>query len=121
MKTDMKVEPIKTFDEFYRWLKENSTKENEVFVEVSRKRTENYSDILSYCDGVKAALCFGWIDSTLRNINGKLIQRFSPRKMKSHWTKTNLDRCLELDKLGLLQEEGKQVCPLFLKKKENKL
>ena len=113
MKTDMKVYHFKTFDEFYLWLKENSTKENEVFVEVSRKRTENCGDILSYYEAVKAALCFGWIDSTLRNINGKLVQRFSPRKKKSHWTKTNLDRCVELDKLGLLTIEGKKVCPLY--------
>lgn len=117
MKTDMKIHNFKTFDEFYAYLKENSTKENEVFVVISRKRPENCSDILSYYDAVKVALCFGWIDSTLRNIDGKLVQRFSPRRKNSHWTKTNIERCKELDKLDLLTNEGKKACPWFRRKK----
>ena len=117
MKTDMEIHYFKTFDEFYAYLKENSTKENEVFVEVSRKRPKNCDDILSYYDAVKVALCFGWIDSTLRNIDGKLVQRFSPRKTNSHWTETNIERCRELDKLGLLTKEGKKICPGFRRRK----
>ena len=111
MKTDMVVLDLKTFDELYAWFLENSQKESEVFLRISRQKPENCIDILSYYDAVKVALCFGWIDSTLRNINGVLVQRFSPRKKNSHWTKTNIDRCIELDKLGLMREEGKRVCP----------
>ena len=97
----------------YSWLKDNANKETELFVRVSRQKPEKCIDILSYYDAVKAALCFGWIDSTLRNINGELIQRFSPRKKKSHWTNTNIERCIELDKKGLMTEEGKKACPYF--------
>ena len=99
----------------YFWLLENATKEKELFVKISRQKPEKCSDILSYYDAVKAALCFGWIDSTLRNIDGMLIQRFSPRKKNSHWTESNINKCLELDKKGLMTSEGKKVCPAFLK------
>lgn len=111
----MVVTDLKTFDEMYSWLLENSKKEKELFVRISRQKLEKCVDILCYTESVKAALCFGWIDSTLRNIDGSLIQRFSPRKKNSHWTETNIKRCIELDEKGLMREEGKKVCPYFLK------
>ena len=97
----------------YSWLKENGQKETELFVRISRQKPENCVGVLNYYDAVMAALCFGWIDSTLRNIDGVLVQRFSPRKKKSHWTETNIKRCIELDKKGLMTEEGKKACPYF--------
>ena len=111
MKQDIKYHNFKSFEEMYQWLLINSDKEKELFVLISRQKPENCSDILSYYDAVNAALCFGWIDSTLRNIDGKLIQRFSPRKKNSHWTETNIKRCIELNKKGLLTEKGKSACP----------
>ena len=115
MKTDISYYDFKSFDEMYSWFLENSKKEKEVFVRISRQKPEKCVDILSYYDAVKAALCFGWIDSTLRKINGVLIQRFSPRNKNSHWTETNIKRCIELDKNGLMQKEGKNACPAFHK------
>lgn len=104
------------FDELYNWFLVNSKKETELFIKISRKKPEECINVLSYYDAVKAALCFGWIDSTLRNIDGVLVQRLSPRKKNSHWTETNIKRCIELDQQGLLKEEGKIVCPYFNKK-----
>lgn len=104
---------LKSFDEMYQWLLANAAKERELFVEISRQKPEKCVGVLSYYDAVNAALCFGWIDSTLRKIDGVLVQRFSPRQRKSHWTATNIERCIELDKKGLLTEEGKKACPYF--------
>ncbi len=106
---------FKNFKEIYNWFLSNADKEKELFVKISRQKPEKCIGILSYYDAVMAALCFGWIDSTLRNIDGVLVQRFSPRKAKSHWTETNINRCVELDEKGLLQEQGKKVCPHFSK------
>ena len=106
---------FKSFKEIYNWFLKNSQEKPEIFVKISRKKPENCDGILSYYDAVKAALCFGWIDSTLRNIDGVLVQRFSPRKKNSHWTELNIKRCIELDKKGLMQESGKKVCPYFIK------
>ena len=117
MKTITDYLDFKSFDELYSWFLTNSTKEKEIFVKISRQKPENCIDILSYYDAVNAALCFGWIDSTLRNIDGNLIQRFSPRKKNSHWTDTNINRCIELDKKGLLTKQGKKACPYLNKEK----
>ena len=115
MKEVIKFHEFKTFDDIYQWFFKNSTKESELFVKISRKKPEKCEDILSYYDAVNAALCFGWIDSTLRNIDGNLIQRFSPRRKNSHWTETNIKRCIELEEKGLMTEQGRKVCPYFNK------
>lgn len=96
MKTDISYFEFQTFKELYDWLAINSQKEKEAYVKISRQKPENCIGVLSYYDAVNAALCFGWIDSTLRNINGILVQRLSPRKKNSHWTKTNINRCIEV-------------------------
>jgi len=89
MKNDIVYLTFKNFEEIYNWFLSNAQKEKELFVKISRQKPENCKDILSYYDAVRAALCFGWIDSTLRNISGVLIQRFSPRKKNSHWMDRN--------------------------------
>jgi len=91
-----------------KYHKNQSISENII---LANNLTDNFE--INYIDSVNAALCFGWIDSTLRNINGSLILRFSPRKKKSHWTETNINRCIELDKKGLMTLEGKIACPYF--------
>lgn len=115
MKKDIQYHDFQSFEEMCAWLLDNAGKESELFVRISRQKKEKCVGILSYYDAVEAALCFGWIDSTLRNIDGVLIQRFSPRKKNSHWTETNIARCIALDKKGLMQEAGKKACPVFRK------
>lgn len=120
MKTDISYFEFKSFEEMYDWFLNNSKTEKEVYVKVSRQKPEKCIGILSYYDAVKVALCFGWIDSTLRNINGNLIQRFSPRKKNSHWTETNIKLCIELNKAKLLTRDGKKACPHYKNKNELK-
>ena len=110
----MNYQVFNSFEEIYDWFFKNSKQETELFCKISRKKPENCKENeLSYYDAVNAALCFGWIDSTLRNIDGVLVQRFSPRKKNSHWTELNIQRCIELDKKGLMQESGKLACPYY--------
>jgi len=111
VKKNIEYLEFKDFGEMYAYLLKNHKEKPEIFVKISRKKPEKCKGILSYYDAVKAALCFGWIDSTLRNIDGILIQRFSPRKKGSHWTELNISRCKELFEKGLMQEEGLKACP----------
>ena len=57
-------------------------------------RSKNPVGVLPYLDVVEEALCFGWIDSTLKKLpDGRLAQRISPRRKNSHWTELNKQRC----------------------------
>ena len=60
--------------------------------------------------GVEEALCFGWIDSTLKRLpDGRLAQRLSPRRPRSHWTELNMERCRSLEERGLMTEAGRRA------------
>lgn len=113
-KEDIKYLTFKDFLDIYNWFKNNHNVEKEMFCVVKRGDPNKANGVLSYYDAVNAALCFGWIDSTLRNINGVLVQRFSPRSKKSHWTELNISRCRELYKKGLMDESGIKACPSSL-------
>ena len=91
------------------WLKENHSKEKECWVVMSRSKTPP-PGILPYIDVVEEALCFGWIDSTLKKLpDGRLAQRLSPRRKNSHWTKLNMDRCMDLEDRGLMTPAGRRA------------
>ena len=73
---------------------------------MSRAKTPP-AGILPYLDVVEEALCFGWIDSTLKKLpDGRLAQRLSPRRKNSHWTELNKERCKRLAEQGLMTDAG---------------
>ena len=96
--------------EFRVWLKENSEKEKECWVFVKRGKPTN-DDAFWYLDAVEEALCFGWIDSTIRMIDEVPMQRFSPRRKNSPWTELNKERVRRLEKMGLMTDAGRAVLP----------
>ena len=101
----------KTKDEFYNWLKENHNIESECYIVCKKGKIKPNSNIFYYIDAVYMALCFGWIDSSQKVINGIRYQRFSPRKKDSHWSELNKARCKWLIKNKLMTESGLNVLP----------
>jgi len=58
-------------------------------------------------EAVKVALCYGWIDSTVKSLgDGKRRQYFCPRNPKSTWSKLNKSYIAELKKSGLIHTSG---------------
>ena len=90
------------------WLQDNHSKEKECWVVMSRSKTPP-PGILPYIEVVEEALCFGWIDSTLKKLpDGRLAQRLSPRRPRSHWTELNKQRCQKLEERGLMTPAGRR-------------
>ena len=96
--------------EFREWLLEHSVTETECWVVVKRGKPLD-DNIFYYLDAVEEALCFGWIDSTHKLIDGIRMQRFTPRKKKSPWTELNKERVRRLEKLGMMTDAGRAVLP----------
>ena len=96
--------------DFREWLSKNASKEKECWIQVKRGKPID-NNIFYYLDAVEVALCFGWIDSTHKEIDGIRYQRFSPRSKNSPWTELNKERCRRLIKLGLMTELGYKVLP----------
>jgi len=110
------VKPInilkaKNREELRLWLENNYEIQKECWVIVKRGRPQN-DDTFWYIDAVEEALCFGWIDSTVKKLDtGITIQRLSPRKKGSIWSELNKERCRRMEKLGKMTQAGKKVLP----------
>ena len=95
--------------ELRQWLEENHNEEKCCWVVTYRGKRPEWPAI-PYIEVVEEALCFGWIDSTLKRLpDGRLAQRLSPRRPKSHWTQLNMGRCIDLENRGLMTEAGRQA------------
>ncbi len=91
--------------DWYDWLLNNHTKHRAVYLIFYKLETE--IPTMRWEEAVKVALCFGWIDSTVKSLgNGKRRQYFCPRKPNSDWSALNKTYIKELKKEGLMQPSG---------------
>lgn len=73
------------------WLESNFETEKEVWLVFPLKWTGK--PCMSYNDAVEEALCFGWIDSTVKKLDDKhKAQWFLPRKNKTYYSQSNKER-----------------------------
>ena len=96
--------------QFRAWLRAHADSETECWLELKRGRPAGDADFY-YLDAVEEALCFGWIDSTLKAVDGRRLQRFTPRKKNSPWTELNKERVRRLERLGRMTDAGRAVLP----------
>lgn len=102
---------VRSRQELREWLTENHGTETECWVIVKRGKPKDDGSFW-YIDAVEEAMCFGWIDSTVKKISdGMTVQRLSPRKPKSIWSELNKERCRRMERLGLMTDAGRAVLP----------
>ena len=107
----MEPSDIRTRQELRQWLLSNHSTEKECHVRCRRGRPPEDGS-LWYVDVVEEAICFGWIDSTLRSEgDGWVIQRISPRRKDSGWTERNKERARRMEHLGLMTDAGRAALP----------
>jgi len=109
---------MKTFytserDTWRRWLAEHFETESEIWFVFPMK--ESGDPALSYNDAVEEALCFGWIDSTIKHIDPThRAQRFTPRKKGSPYSRPNIERLIWLESQGMIHPSVRDgVLPLI--------
>lgn len=101
---------IKNRKQFRTWLIKNHEKVKECFIEVKKGKPTDTKHFW-YIDAVEEALCFGWIDSSQKVIDGVRYQRFSPRRKGSVWTELNKERVRRLERLNLMTDAGRSILP----------
>ena len=99
---------FKNQDEWRAWLHQNHTTHSSV--ELVFYKVSSSLESMRWEEAVKVALCYGWIDSTVRKIDEESRkQTFSPRKAKSVWSKVNKNYIEELLTQNLMHESGLQT------------
>ena len=97
---------VRSAREWERWLDRNHAKVPEgVWLRLFKKgQTES---TLEYLHAVEVALCFGWIDGQGKGHDeASRVQRFTPRRARSVWSKINTERAERLTAEGRMRPAG---------------
>ncbi|AYN67772.1 hypothetical protein D1013_10505 [Euzebyella marina] len=101
----MKEFYFKNSDEWRDWLHVNHTQESGIYLIFYKVDHENES--MRWEEAVRVALCYGWIDSTVKSLgDGKRRQYFCRRKAKSVWSRVNKQHIEELIANNLMHQTG---------------
>ncbi len=91
--------------EWRRWLAKNFARSQEIWLVFYKKVSGKPT--VSYDHAVEEALCFGWIDGMKKKLDEECYAfRFTPRKAKSAWSKSNLQRVERLMADGRMMPAG---------------
>ena len=96
---------------FEAWLKKNHASSDGVWLVIAKSGAE--APTLTYQQAVESALCYGWIDGQKKALDAQhWLQRFTPRRPRSLWSKTNRTRAEALIESGRMQPSGMEQIAL---------
>jgi uncharacterized protein YdeI (YjbR/CyaY-like superfamily) len=91
--------------EWETWLDAEHARSDGVWIKFAKKGS-GVPTVL-YPEAVEAALCYGWIDSQMKSLDERFyIQKFTPRRTKSKWSRVNREKIEELTKQGRMKPAG---------------
>jgi uncharacterized protein YdeI (YjbR/CyaY-like superfamily) len=104
-KNDFPVMEFPTQQQWHLWLSKNHTALEGVWLKFHKKHSGLKS--INYVEAVEEALCFGWIDGHVKPFDANSwIQKFTPRRAKSIWSKRNTERVMQLIEEGRMKPAG---------------
>jgi uncharacterized protein YdeI (YjbR/CyaY-like superfamily) len=107
METPNSVESIDIANaaEWEAWLANHSNQAGGVWLKIAKKGSGKTS--VTITEALDVALCYGWIDSQRKSYDQTYyLQRYSPRRPGSPWSKLNVDRAEALLAAGRMQAPG---------------
>ncbi|HEY0660552.1 MAG TPA: YdeI/OmpD-associated family protein [Lysobacter sp.] len=102
--TDLPIKLFKTNAAWEKWLVAHVADKG-VWLKIAKKGQGVAS--VSYDEALDTALCHGWIDGLKRSCDEQyFLQRFTPRRPKSFWSKLNIGRIERLTASGRMAATG---------------
>ena len=96
---------FKTARSFETWLKKHHATSDGLWLQIAKKGADESS--VTYAQAVEIALCWGWIDGQKKGLDDQhFLQRFTPRRARSIWSKINVDKVAALIEAGRMQAAG---------------
>ena len=90
---------------FRDWLEKNHTESNGIWIRFFKKDCGKKT--ITRAEALEEALCFGWIDGQLDRFDDQSwIQRFTPRRSRSGWSKINTQHAQRLIEAGKITDAG---------------
>jgi uncharacterized protein YdeI (YjbR/CyaY-like superfamily) len=96
---------FKSAKAFETWLKKNHATSEGLWLKIAKRGANEPS--VTYPQAVEIALCWGWIDGQKKGLDDQhFLQRFTPRRARSIWSKINVDKAQALIAAGRMQAPG---------------
>ncbi|MBV8250345.1 MAG: YdeI/OmpD-associated family protein [Comamonas sp.] len=96
---------FKSAKAFEAWLKKHHATSDGLWLKIAKRGADEAS--VTYPEAVEIALCWGWIDGQKKGLDDQhFLQRFTPRRARSIWSKTNVDKAEALIEAGRMQPPG---------------
>jgi uncharacterized protein YdeI (YjbR/CyaY-like superfamily) len=90
---------------FEAWLKKHHASSDGLWLQIAKRGADLPS--VTYAEAVEIALCWGWIDGQKMGLDDQhFLQRFTPRRARSIWSKINVDKATALIEAGRMQAPG---------------
>lgn len=90
---------------FETWLRKNHATSEGAWLEIAKPGAPQAT--VSYAEAVEIALCYGWIDGQKKALDAThWLQRFTPRRARSMWSKVNRAKAEALIASGRMQPAG---------------
>ena len=106
MLKDLPIILYKTEEEWRNWLTTEHTQSSGVWVKIAKKKNSGAHSV-TYEEALQIALCFGWIDGLVQKYDEQYyLQKFSPRRSGSTWSKSNIARVEKLIQDNKMQPAG---------------
>lgn len=87
------------------WLEAHHADATEVWLKLAKKGSGQPSVTLE--EAARVAVCFGWVDSQAKGLDDQFwLLRYTPRRPRSNWSKTNCARALEMMAAGRMRPAG---------------
>ncbi len=101
----MEIIPFATPNEWEQWLELNHAVSKGIWLQMYKKSSGIASVV--YAEALDVALCYGWIDGQAKSIDTlSYIQRFTPRRPRSIWSKRNIEHIARLMQQGRMKPAG---------------
>jgi uncharacterized protein YdeI (YjbR/CyaY-like superfamily) len=105
--TDLNIISFESAEKWGEWLAENHATSNGIWLRVFKKGSGEAS--VYYGEALDEALCYGWIDGQGRKYDEQsYLQKFTPRRKGSVWSKRNTEHVERLIKEGRMKPAGLQ-------------
>ena len=99
--------PFRSATEWEAWLEDNHAGSKGVWIKMAKKGSG--IDSVRYPEVLESALCFGWIDGRREPLDERyFLQRFTPRRPRSRWSRINRENAERLIADGRLRPAGLQ-------------
>ncbi len=104
-KPELPIMPFASREAWEAWLEEEHATSDGLWLKIAKKGSG--IETVTFAEALDAALCYGWIDSQRGGFDERFfLQRFTPRKPRSEWSRVNREKVAKLMEAGRMRPAG---------------